>query len=190
MRTLPILAALVVASGAMAQAIEQPTMSVGDRFTWRISGGPAAPRTWSETVVEVLPGARYRVRTEGEPTPRVLEFDGPGNLVQPPPWPSLKPMQFPITVGKAWTHAVADTEAQTRSIAYRAVSTETIRSAAGTLDCVRIEGNDVTTLSGVAAAAPVKLWYCPAARAVARKESRLPMVGVVTQELVSYRLAH
>jgi hypothetical protein len=124
----------------MAQEFPAPTMKVGDRHTYRISGGPDKPTTYTETVVEVLPGGRYRIRLEGTSQPGLREFDGPGNLVQPPPWPSLKPMQYPVAVGKAWTHTVADTPAQSRSIAYKAVAIESVKVAGGALDCVRIEG--------------------------------------------------
>ena len=183
----PILA--LGASLAMAQEFPAPTMKVGDRHTYRISGGPDKPTTYTETVVEVLPGGRYRIRLEGTSQPGLREFDGPSNLVQPPPWPSLKPMQYPVAVGKAWTHAVADTPAQSRSIAYKAVAIESVKVAGGALDCVRIEGADTTTVSGVSIPSPVKLWYCPAARAVVRKETLIPTAGLVTQELTAYQLA-
>jgi hypothetical protein len=185
-------AALILAlcaSAAMAQEFAQPTMKVGDRYTYRISGGPDKPTTYTETVTEVLPGGRYRIRLEGTSQPGTREFDGPGNLIQPPPWPSLRPMQYPVAVGKAWTHAVADTPAQSRSIAYRGVAMETIKVAGASLECLRIEGADTTSVSGVAIPSPVKLWYCPAARAVVRKETRIPSVGLVTQELTAYQLA-
>jgi len=177
------------ASLAMAQEIPAPTMKVGDRFTYRISGGPDKPTTYTETVVDVLPGGRYRIRLDGTSQPGMREFDGPGNLVQPPPWPSLKAIHYPVAVGKAWTHTVADTTAQSRSIAYKGVAMETIRVAGGSLACLRIEGADTTTLSGMSIPSPVKLWYCPAARAVVRKETLIPTAGLVTQELTAYQLA-
>jgi len=176
----------------MAAEYAQPVMKVGDRWTWRASGGLDPARVWTETVVEVLPGGRYRSRIEGEPQgPRMVEFDGPGNLVQPPPWPTLRPMQFPLVPGKAWAHAVADTEAQSRSIAYRAVGVERRKVAGRELECLRIEGADTTTVSGHSAASPVKLWYCPDARQVVRKETRIsviPVVGLVTLEVTDFRL--
>ena len=176
------------ASTAMAQEFAVPTMKVGDRYTYRITGGPDKPTTYTETVVEVLPGGRYRIRLDGTSQPGLREFDGPGNLVQPPPWPSLRAIHYPVAVGKAWTHSVADTPAQTRSIAYKGVAMESIKVAGGSLECLRIEGADTTAISGVAIPAPVKLWYCPAARAVVRKETRLPTVGLVTVELTDYKL--
>jgi hypothetical protein len=184
--------ALLLALGvppAMAQDFAQPTMKVGDRFTYRIRGGPDSPTTFTETVVDVLPGGRYRIRLDGTAQPGMREFDGPGNLVQPPPWPSLRPMQYPLAVGKSWTHAVNDTSAQSRSIAYKAVAIETIRVAGAALECLRIEGADTTTVSGMSIPSAVKLWYCPAARAVVRKETRVPTAGLVTMELTAFTLA-
>jgi hypothetical protein len=177
------------ASVAMAREFAQPTMKVGDRYTYRISGGPDKPTTFTETVVDVLPGGRYRIRLDGTSQPGMREFDGPGNLIQPPPWPSLKPMHYPVAVGKAWSHSVADTPAQTRSIAYRGVAIETVRVAGNALECLRIEGTETTTNSGIAVPSQARLWYCPAARAIARKETRIPRVGLVTQELTAYHLA-
>ena len=80
------LAIALVTSPAMAQPFAQPTMKLGDRYTYRVSGGPDKPTTYTETVVEVLPDGRYRIRLDGTPQPGLREFDGPGNLVQPPPW--------------------------------------------------------------------------------------------------------
>ena len=176
------------AAVAMAQEFPMPTMKVGDRYTYRSSGGPAAPATWTETVVEVLPAGRYRVQVEGATT-GMRDFDGPGNLVQPPPWPSLKAMHYPVAVGKAWTHSVADTPAQTRSIAYKGVALESVKVAGQPLECLRIEGVDTTSGPGIAIPSPVRLWYCPTARAVVRKETRIPTAGLVTVELTDYKLA-
>ena len=185
-----VVAMLVTAGAAMAEALDRPATKVGDRWTWRSSGGPSPARTWTETVVEVLAGGRYRSRIEGEPRgPRIVEFDGPYNVVQPAPWPSLKEMQFPVAVGRAWTHSIAVTEAQTRSIAYQAVATETVKVAGGAQECLRIEGTDTTTISGVGAASPVRLWYCPAVRQVVRKETRIPTAGLVTVEVTEFKLA-
>ena len=179
----------LVASAAMAEEFAVPAMKVGDRYSYRISGGPDKPTTWAETVVEVLPGGRYRVRLDGTAQPGLREFDGPGNLVQPAPWPSLKAMHYPVAVGKAWTHSVVDTSAQSRAIAYQGVAIETLKVAGAALECLRIEGTDTTTLSGLSVPSPVRLWYCPAARAVVRKETRLPTAGLVTLELTDYKLA-
>jgi hypothetical protein len=190
MRTAAAVAALALTSaGAMAEDIPAPTMKVGDRFSYRLTGGPDKPSMWTETVFEVLGGGRYRVRLDGETMKGVREFDGPGNVVQPPPWPSLKFMQFPIAIGKSWTHAVNDTVAQTRTIAYRAVAMEPLASPAGRFDCARIEGVETTGGSGVTIPVSVKLWYCPAARAIVRKESTIPVAGRVVLELTDLKLA-
>jgi hypothetical protein len=66
---------------------------------------------------------------------------------------------------------------------------ETFASPAGKLDCARIEGIETTGNSGVTIPASVKLWYCPAARAIARKETTIPVAGRVVLELTDLKLA-
>lgn len=167
---------------------DKPTMRVGDSFTFRITGGPAPPREWSEHVVEVLDGGRYRARVDGHAQPFV-EFDGPGNVVQPPPWPTLTLLQFPLTIGKQWTSAVADTPAQTRSIDYRVAGVERLRLRVGEHDCLRLDGHETTTVSGASVVSAGTIFYCPALRHIGLRETRIPNVGVVRQELVAYRAA-
>ena len=184
------LATTLLVSTAMAQSIDAPTMKVGDRHVFRTAGGPERGHRWTQTVLEVLPGGGYVTRYEPDAqAPQLRHYDRDGNMVVPPPWPTLRSMQFPIDIGKSWTHAVNDTPAQTRTIAYRAVAREPYASGVGRLDCVRIEGVETTGNTGVVVPIPVKLWYCPAARAVVRKESRIPTVGLVTLDLVEYKLA-
>ena len=167
---------------------DRPTMHVGDSFTFRITGGPAPPREWSEHVIEVLDGGRYRARVDGQGQPFV-EFDGPGNVVQPPPWPTLQLLQFPLTIGKHWSNAVADTPAQTRAIDYRVAAVERLKLRVGEYDCLRLDGHETTTVSGASVVSAGTIFYCPALRHIGLRETRIPNVGVVRQELVAYRPA-
>jgi hypothetical protein len=183
------LAAALVLSTAMAQSFDAPTMKVGDYFSYQASGGHDKPNVWTETVVEVLRGGRYRVRVDGGPQPGLREFDGPWNVVQIPPWPSLKFLHFPLAVGKSWKHAVDDTPAQRRTIDYKAVAIETRTVAGQALECLRIEGVETTGNATFGIPSATKLWYCPAARAVVRKENRIPLVERVIVELTDFKLA-
>jgi hypothetical protein len=185
------LVASVLGTGAAMSATlagDKPTMQVGEAFTFRTTGGPAPPREWTEHVIEVLDNGRYRARIDGHALPFV-EFDGPGNLVQPPPWPTLQLLQFPLTIGKHWANAVADTPAQTRAIDYRVAAVERLRLRVGEHDCLRLDGHETTSVGGASVVSTGTIFYCPALRHIGLRETRIPNVGVVRQELVLYRPA-
>jgi len=185
--------AVVVAAGIAMSAeplAVKPTMHVGDSWTFRSSGGPAPPHEWTEEVLEVLDGGRYRARVA--PTSNTapwIQLDGPGNVMQVPPSPTLLLLAFPLTVGKHWTSEVADTPVQTRAIDYRVAGVERLRTRVGEFDCLRIEGHETTSVDTVAVVSQGTIYYCPAVRHIALRETRIPSVGLVRQELVAYRPA-
>jgi hypothetical protein len=186
-----LLAAMLAAAGvamSAAPAAVKPTMQVGDAWTFRTSGGPAPPNEWTEQVLEVLDGGRYRARIVPHALPFV-EFDGPGNMLQPAPWPSLQMLQFPLTLGKQYTNVVLVSPGYTHAVEFRVAAVERLKTRVGELDCVRLDGRDTTTASGVIVDSPSTIFYCPAVRNIALRETRIPSVGVVRQELIAYRTA-
>ena len=169
---------------------DKPDMKIGDQWNYRVSGGPDAPSQWSEQVVDVMSQGRYRVRVIRHTRPeQIVEVDGPGNVVQVPPFQTLYTIQYPLTIGKQWTASVVDTPAQTRTIDYRVAAAEKLRVADKEFDCLRLEGRETTAIVGAGVESQGKIWYCPALRNIARRETSIPGAGVVRQELVWYHLA-
>jgi hypothetical protein len=92
-------------------------------------------------------------------------------------------------MGKQWSNAVADTPAQTRAIDYRVAAVERLKLRVGEYDCLRLDGHETTTVSGASVVSAGTIFYCPALRHIGLRETRIPNVGVVRQELVAYRPA-
>ena len=190
MRSCLFIAALAAAGAVMSAEplAVKPTMQIGDAWTYRTSGGPAPPTEWTEHVVEVQDGGRYRARVVPHALPFV-EFDGPGNMLQPVPAQSLQLLQFPLVIGKQYTSVALLAPGQTRAVEFRVAAVERLKTRVGELDCVRLDGRDTTTASGVIVDSPSTLFYCPAVRNIALRETRIPGVGLVRQELLAYRPA-
>lgn len=170
---------MLVSLSAHSQTAERPIWKVGYKWAFHsVAGLPPTESDWTREVSDASKDGKFVVRTG---TGQLLTFDGETNSLDARgPSYSWKRFDFPLTVGKKWTHnreigSPPDNGHETATWEVKAYEKVTV--PAGTFDCFRIEGvvwqtqpsSIYTPRQGHQEATN---WYCPEVKWVAKWKSR------------------
>lgn len=172
---LALVAMGVSSPAALAQTAEAPQWKVGYKWTFQsVSGLPPVTGTWQREVIESLPDGKFSVQMENG---NKLTFDGETNsLDSRGPEYSWKRFDFPLHVGKQWTHERKLDAYGRETATWKVKAYESVTVPAGTFDCFRVEGVVWQTRNYMMYAPSTShedftYWYCPDVKWVARWKS-------------------
>ena len=189
-----VLAIATMTGPALAQKVDRPDVKVGDQ--WQFASGYVAPSTPNRTwVVTAVTATRIEGTENGKPltlTPDLNEVDSPRRTDS-----DTRRLSFPLEVGKQWTYTSdflvkvpgvkGRTEAEVRVVGY-----EKVRVGAGEFDAFKLESRAEfkgTSPDGpVAGGGTMTYWYAPAARAVVRSLYKDQYQGLITTDLLEFKL--
>jgi len=177
-----MLAALILSvSVAHAQTAQPPIWRVGYKWAFhQVSNMQPTESDWTREVTETLPEGRFSVRTD---TGRMLVFDGETNSLDPRGAEySWKRFDFPLSVGKRWTHerriggGPGAGDEGFEKATWEVKAYEKVTVPAGTFDCFRVEGVIWQSQSDRIYARreghqDFTYWYCPTVKWIARAKS-------------------
>lgn len=189
-----VLAFAIMTGPVLAQKVERPEVKVGDQ--WHFASGYVAPSTPNRTwVVTAVTATGIEGTENGKPlklTPDLNEVDSPRRTDS-----DTRRLSFPLEVGKQWTYAsdflvkvpgvTGRTEGEVRVVGY-----EKVRGPAGEFDAFKLESRAEfkgTSPDGPAAGVgTTTYWYAPAARAVVRSIYKDQYQGLITTDLLEFKL--
>jgi hypothetical protein len=180
----------------LAAEVPMPDVRKGDAWEYEARGDDASSRRSIEG--DSVEGAgRLRARTNGPAMPgaaaqtlRIVDYDGPWNVLQPEPAQDLTYLRFPLRPDSRWSSTAAGSGQMTRTLAQEVTGRQALTVAGSSIDCVCVDGIENTSTTAppsVAASARTGIWYCPQLRGVACVASVIANAPVVTQTLLAFR---
>jgi hypothetical protein len=188
---------MAIVQSVVAQTADVPDVRVGDRWQFAVYYTVPTTQPSREWSVVAVDGETIRGLENGEPlvlTRTLGVRDSPRDSQSNP-----RPLDFPLKVGKRWTYS-SDWKFKPKNsnggadVEVEVVAYEKLRVPAGELDAFKLRSVERTRgrspVGSIYEGETVRTyWYAPAARAIAKIESRNPYLGPSTVELVSFDLA-
>ena len=190
-----VLALAIIASPAVAQKADRPTVKVGDE--WQFMQYVVVPVQKPNLVWVITSVTPTGISGTSNGQPLTLTPDL--NIVESPTrkFSDRRVLSFPLEIGKSWTYA-NKVESKTDQGDWRmdakvtVAAYEKVTVRAGQFDAFRIEAKGKGGQQGAAGAGAWEFvetsWYAPSARAVVKEVYRDGMTGERILELVSYKL--
>jgi hypothetical protein len=190
-----VLALTMVASPAVAQKADRPSVTVGDEWQFiQYSLVPIQKPNLVWVITSVTPTG-IAGTSNGQPLTLTPDL----NIIESPTrkFSDRRILSFPLEIGKSWTYSnqveLKDVRRNSRMDAVVLVAAyEQVTVRAGQFDAFKIKANGKWGQEGAAGAAATEFtqtsWYAPSARAVVKQVYWDPEVGESVIELVSYKL--
>ena len=190
-----VLALAIIASPAIAQKADRPTVKVGDEWQFMQYTVVPVQRPNVAWVVTYVSPKGIAATSNGQPLMLTPDL----NIVESPTrkFSDRRVLSFPLQIGKSWTYAnQVETKTDQGDFLMDAKVTvaayEKVTVPAGRFDAFRIESKGKAGQQGAAGAGAWEFtetsWYAPSARAVVKEVYRDSMTGERVRELASYKL--
>ena len=190
-----VLALAIIASPAVAQKADRPTVKVGDEWQFMLYNVVPVQKPNVAWVITSVSPSGIAGTWNGKPLTLTPDL----NIVESPTrkFSDRRVLNFPLEIGKSWTYA-NQVETKTDQGDWRMDANVTVAAyekvtvPAGRFDAYRIEAKGKWGQQGAAGAGAMEFtetsWYAPSARAVVKEVYRDASAGEMVRELTSYKL--